>query len=81
MEIIRIADINDRYEIEKLIKVMLGDENPDEVAKSLVDSFFMDSESYVVYVIEILNLVKGFCVVKFNPSSCGFCNSNPFVIG
>ncbi len=45
MEIIRIADINDRYDIEKLIKVMLCDENPDEVAKSLVDGFFMDSTS------------------------------------
>lgn len=71
MEIIRIADINDRYDIEKLIKVMLGDENPDEVSKSLVSDFFMNSESYTVYVIEVLNLVKGFCVVKFNPFEGG----------
>ncbi|MDF2948075.1 MAG: GCN5-related N-acetyltransferase [Sedimentibacter sp.] len=71
METIRFADINDRYDIEKLIKVMLGDENADEVAKSLVDSFFMNSESYMVYVIEVLNLVKGFCVVKFNPFEGG----------
>ena len=35
METIRVADINDKYNIEKLIKVMLGDENADEVAKSL----------------------------------------------
>lgn len=71
MEIIRIADINDKYDIEELIKIMLGDENPDEVARSLVDGFFMDSTSYLVYVIEILNLVKGFCVVKFNPFEGG----------
>jgi N-acetylglutamate synthase-like GNAT family acetyltransferase len=71
MEIIRVADINDRYDIERLIKLMLGDENPDEVAKSLVDGFFINSTSYVVYVIEVLNLVKGFCVVKFNPFEGG----------
>lgn len=63
METIRVADINDKYDIEKLIKVMLGDENADEVAKSLVDGFFMNSESYMVYVIEVLNFVKGFCVI------------------
>lgn len=71
METIRIADINDRYDIEKLIKVMLGDESADEVAKSLVEVFFMNSESYIVYVIEALNLVNGFCVIKFNPFEGG----------
>lgn len=71
METIRVADINDRYDIEKLIKVMLGDENADEVAKSLVTGFFTNSESYIVYVIEVLNLVKGFCVIKFNPFEGG----------
>lgn len=71
METIRVADINDKYNIEKLIKVMLGDENADEVAKSLVDGFFMNSESYMVYVVEVLNLVKGFCVIKFNPFEGG----------
>jgi ribosomal protein S18 acetylase RimI-like enzyme len=71
METIRVADINDKYDIEKLIKVMLGDENADEVAKSLVDGFFMNRESYMVYVIEVLNLVKGFCVIKFNPFEGG----------
>ncbi len=50
---------------------MLGDENADEVSKSLVDGFFMNSESYIVYVIEVLNLVKGFCVIKFNPFEGG----------
>jgi N-acetylglutamate synthase-like GNAT family acetyltransferase len=71
METIRVADINDRYDVEKLIKVMLGDENVDEVARSLADGFFMNSESYMVYVIEVLNLVKGFCVIKFNPFEGG----------
>jgi len=71
METIRVADINDKYDIEKLIKVMLGEENADEVAKSLVDGFFMNRESYMVYVIEVLNLVKGFCVIKFNPFEGG----------
>lgn len=71
MESIRIADIDDRNDIEKLIKVMLGDENPNEVAKSLIDGFFMNSASYMVYVIEVLNLVKGFAVVKFNPFEGG----------
>jgi ribosomal protein S18 acetylase RimI-like enzyme len=70
MESIRIADINDRYDIEKLIKVMLGDNDPDKIAKSLVDDFFISS-SYMVYVVEVLNLVKGFGVVKFNPFEGG----------
>jgi len=39
MESIRIADINDRYDIEKLVKVMLGDNDPDKIAKLLVDDF------------------------------------------
>lgn len=71
METIRIANIDDRYYIEKLIKAMLGDENADEVAKSLIDGFFMDNTPYMVYVIEILNLVKGYCVIKFNPFEGG----------
>ncbi len=71
METIRVADINDRYDIEELIKVMLGDEDAGEVARSLADSFLMNSESYIVYVIEVLNLVKGFCVIKFNPFEGG----------
>lgn len=71
METIRIADINDKADIEKLIKVMLGDENADEVAKLLADSFFINSESYMVYVIEVLHLVKCFCVIKFNPFEGG----------
>lgn len=58
MESIRIADINDRYDIEKLIKVMLGDNDPDKIAKLLVDNFFLNN-SYMVYVVEVLNLVKG----------------------
>lgn len=70
METIRAADIHDRNDIEKLIKVMLGDENTDEVAKSIVDDFFMNG-AYNVYVIEVLNLVKGFGVIKFNPFEGG----------
>lgn len=70
MESIRIADINDRNHIEKLIKVMLGDKEPEKMAKLLVDDFFLNS-SYMVYVIEVLNLVKGFGVVKFNPFEGG----------
>lgn len=70
MESIRIADINDRNHIEKLIKVMIGDKNPDKVAKSLVDDFFINS-SYMVYVVEVLNLIKGFGVIKFNPFEGG----------
>lgn len=70
METIRVADINDRYDIEELLKVMLGDKNVDEVAKSLVDGFFMNSE-FIVYVIEVFDLVKGFCAIKFNPFEGG----------
>lgn len=70
MESIRIADINDRYDIEKLIKVMLGDNDPDKIAKLLVDDFFLNN-SYMVYVVEVLNLVKGFGVAKFNPFEGG----------
>ncbi len=71
METIRVADINDRYDIEELIKVMLGDEDAGEVARSLADSFLMNNESYIGYVIEVQNLVKGFCVIKFNPFEGG----------
>ena len=31
----------------------------------------MNSESYMVYVVEVLKLVKGFCVIKFNPFEGG----------
>lgn len=70
MESIRVADINDRYDIEKLIKVMLGDNDPDKIAKLVVDDFFLNN-SYMIYVVEVLNLVKGFGVAKFNPFEGG----------
>lgn len=70
LEIIRIANINDRYKIEELVKVMIGDEKLDEVAKSVVDDLFINS-AYRVYVIEVLSSVKGFGVMKFNPFEGG----------
>jgi N-acetylglutamate synthase-like GNAT family acetyltransferase len=70
METIRSANINDRQAIEELVKVMIGDENPDEVAKSVVDELLL-GDAYKVFVIEILNSVRGFGVVKFNPFEGG----------
>ncbi|MBU5427584.1 GNAT family N-acetyltransferase [Tissierella pigra] len=70
METIRPGNIRDRSNIEELIKVMIGDENPNEISKLVVDDFFTNS-SYHVYVIEILNVVKGFGVIKFNPFEGG----------
>ena len=70
METIRPGNIRDRSNIEELIKVMISDENPNEISKLVVDDFFTNS-SYHVYVIEILNVVKGFGVIKFNPFEGG----------
>ncbi|MSU00337.1 GNAT family N-acetyltransferase [Tissierella sp. DSM 105185] len=70
METIRPGNISDRIDIEELIKVMIGDENPNEISKLVVDDFFTNS-SYHVYVIEILNVIKGFGVIKFNPFEGG----------
>lgn len=70
METIRPGNIRDRSNIEEVIKVMIGDENPNEMSKLVVDDFFTNS-SYHVYVIEILNVVKGFGVIKFNPFEGG----------
>lgn len=40
MSIIREVKIEDRQRLEEFVKDMIGDENKDEVAKSVVEDFF-----------------------------------------
>lgn len=70
LKTIRTADINDKSVIRELVKGMLGDENPDEVAELVVEDFFLNN-NYKVFVIEALGMVKGFGVIKFNPFEGG----------
>ena len=62
---IRQADVNDSNKIKELIEVMIGDVNPTETAKLVVNDFFKNKE-YKSFVIEIDNAVVGFGVIKFN---------------
>ena len=65
MKVIRKFNTNDREALEGLVKVMLGNEDVDEVAKEVVNEFY-NNHIYNVFVIEIENSIKGFGVVKLN---------------
>lgn len=67
---IRTADTNDKNVIRELVKGMLGDENADKVAELVVEDFFSNN-NYRVFVIELLGIVTGFGVIKFNPFEGG----------
>ena len=64
MSKVRIANIDDKSTLIDLVKPMLGDQNPDEIAKLVVEDFF-NNVQYKVFVIELLNKVSGFGVLKF----------------
>ena len=62
---IRIAKSYDKEVLKDLVKVMLGNENVDEVAEEVVSEFY-SNDIYNVFVIEVENVVRGFGVAKLN---------------
>lgn len=63
MDMIRLAGINDTVRLEELVAVMVGDQNPLDIAGDVVKGFFK-SEKYKVFVIEVDKRVEGFAVLK-----------------
>lgn len=64
-ESIRKIKKDDRKALEDLVKVMLGNENVEEVAEAIVSDFY-SNDIYNTFVIEVEGLVKGFGVIKLN---------------
>lgn len=64
-EIIRRIKEDDRKALEGLVKVMLGNENVEEVAEAVVSDFY-SNDIYNTFVIEVESSVKGFGVIKLN---------------
>ncbi len=65
METIRLFENKDQLILMELIKVMIGDENPQTVSRDVVTDFYKNP-NYHVFVLEIETIVKGFGVLKFN---------------
>jgi len=63
MNVIRTANRKDNASLEQLIRVMIGDQNADDVAREIVQDFFANSQ-FTVFVYEEESQVKGFVVVK-----------------
>jgi len=63
MNVIRTANGEDTLSIVQLVKVMIGDQNPDEVACKIVQDFFANLQ-FAVFVCEEKSEVKGFAVSK-----------------
>jgi GNAT superfamily N-acetyltransferase len=61
---VRSISLEDKVRLVQLVKTMLGDENLEETAKLVVEDFFNNTQ-YKVFVIEELNIVNGFGVLKF----------------
>ncbi|ADL50820.1 GNAT family N-acetyltransferase [Clostridium cellulovorans] len=61
---VRSVTLEDKVSLVQLVKTMLGDENLEETAKLVVEDFFNNTQ-YKVFVIEELNIVNGFGVLKF----------------
>ena len=61
---VRRVRLEDRVSLVQLLKTMLGDENLEETAKLVVEDFFNNTQ-YKVFVIEELNIINGFGVLKF----------------
>jgi N-acetylglutamate synthase-like GNAT family acetyltransferase len=70
MESIRIAAVQDSPALEELVKPMLGDAYPEEVARAVVGEFFTNT-AYKTYVLETAGTVAGFGVLKYNPFEGG----------
>ena len=64
-ESIRKIKKDDRKALEDLVKVMLGNENVEEVAEAVVSDFY-SNDIYNTFVIEVESSVKGFGVIKLN---------------
>ena len=64
-EVIRRIKEEDRKALEDLVKVMLGNENVEEVAEAVVSDFY-SNDIYNTFVIEVESSVKGFGVIKLN---------------
>ena len=62
---IRRAKSYDKEVLKDLVKVMLGNENVDEVAEEVVSEFY-SNDIYNVFVIEVENVVRGLGVAKLN---------------
>lgn len=62
-EIIRRIKEDDRKALEGLVKVMLGNENVEEVAEAVVSDFY-SNDIYNTFVIEVESSAKGFGVIK-----------------
>lgn len=71
MSKVRVASFNDESRLIDLVKPMLGNENVDEIAKLVVDDFF-SNDQYKAFVIEEINKVIGYGVLK----SCSFEGAN-----
>lgn len=65
LSIIRPAVINDSIKIEGLVEVMIGDENPKQTAKLVVNDFF-ENNKFLTFIIEIAENVVGFGVLKLD---------------
>lgn len=61
---VRSASCEDKATLIQLVKTMLGGENLDETAMWVVEDFFINTQ-YKVFVVEELNRVSGFGVLKF----------------
>lgn len=61
---VRSVSFEDKVRLVQLVKTMLGGKNLDETAKLVVEDFYINTQ-YKVFVIEELNIVSGFGVLKF----------------
>jgi len=63
MNVIRTANREDTFSLEQLVKVMIGDQNKDDVARGIVHDFFANLQ-FTIFACEEDTQVKGFAVLK-----------------
>ena len=63
MDVIRTANREDTLSLVQLVRVMIGDQNPDDVARGIVQNFFINLQ-FTVFACEEESQVKGFAVLK-----------------
>jgi len=63
MNVFRIANREDTLSLVQLVKVMIGDQNSDDVARGIVQDFYANLQ-FTVFACEETSQIKGFAVLK-----------------